>query len=85
MSTNKIKNLVLDHIIEILLILLVIIMSFASKNFLTVCKPLDKRRLATELAQTGRQPMPADVKPLDSSICTDIKEMHYRLQMIPAP
>ena len=36
MSTNKIKNLVLDHIIEILLILLVVIMSIVSKNFLTI-------------------------------------------------
>ena len=36
MNTNKIKNLVLDHIIELLLILLVLIMSIVSKNFLTV-------------------------------------------------
>ena len=36
MNTNKAKNLVLDHIIELLLILLVIIMSLVSKNFFTV-------------------------------------------------
>ena len=36
MNSNKIKNLVLDHIIELLLILLVVIMSIISKNFLTV-------------------------------------------------
>jgi ribose/xylose/arabinose/galactoside ABC-type transport system permease subunit len=33
---NKVRNLILDHIIEILLILLVIIMSMVSSNFLTV-------------------------------------------------
>ncbi|MBR7187323.1 MAG: ABC transporter permease [Clostridia bacterium] len=36
MSANKAKNLILDHIIEILLILLVVIMSLVSSNFLTV-------------------------------------------------
>lgn len=36
MNKNKVKNLVLDHIIEILLILLVIIMTIASQNFMTV-------------------------------------------------
>ena len=36
MNANKVKNLVLDHIIEILLIVLVVIMSFVSSNFLTV-------------------------------------------------
>ncbi len=36
MNKNKVKNLVLDHIIEILLILLVIVMAIASPNFLTV-------------------------------------------------
>lgn len=36
MSANKVKNLVLDHIIEILLILLVVTMSLISSNFLTV-------------------------------------------------
>ena len=36
MNANKVKNLILDHIIEILLIVLVVIMSFVSSNFLTV-------------------------------------------------
>lgn len=36
MNANKAKNLILDHIIEILLILLVAIMSIVSSNFLTV-------------------------------------------------
>ena len=36
MSVNKIRNMVLDHIIELLLVLLVLIMSIISKNFLTV-------------------------------------------------
>lgn len=36
MNKNKVKNVLLDHVIEILLILLVIIMSIASSNFLTV-------------------------------------------------
>ena len=36
MSTNKAKNLVLDHIIELLLIILVLAMSIISKNFMTV-------------------------------------------------
>lgn len=36
MKSNKVKNLVLDHIIEILLILLVVVMTLASDNFLTV-------------------------------------------------
>ena len=36
MNANKAKNLILDHIIEILLILLVVIMSLVSSNFLTV-------------------------------------------------
>lgn len=36
MSANKVKNLVLDHIIEILLIALVVVMSIVSENFLTV-------------------------------------------------
>lgn len=35
MSKNKVKNLLLDHIIEILLVLVVIVMTFASPNFLT--------------------------------------------------
>ena len=36
MKANKIKNLVLDHIIEILLILLVAVMACVSSNFFTV-------------------------------------------------
>ena len=36
MSRNKAKNIVMDHIIEILLIILVIIMSIVSKNVMTV-------------------------------------------------
>jgi len=36
MNKNKVKNVILDHIIEILLIILVIIMSIVSKNFMTV-------------------------------------------------
>jgi len=36
MNKNRVKNVILDHIIEILLILLVIAMSIASQNFLTV-------------------------------------------------
>ena len=36
MNANKAKNLILDHIIEILQILLVVIMSLISSNFLTV-------------------------------------------------
>ena len=36
MNVNKIRNLILDHIIEILLILVIIIMSLVSSNFLTV-------------------------------------------------
>jgi len=36
MNINKIRNLILDHIIEILLILVIIIMSLVSSNFLTV-------------------------------------------------
>ncbi|MCQ2437009.1 MAG: ABC transporter permease [Clostridia bacterium] len=35
MNKNKAKIMLLDHIIEILLIIFVLIMSFASKNFLT--------------------------------------------------
>ena len=36
MKSNKVKNLVLDHIIEILLILLVVVMACVSSNFFTV-------------------------------------------------
>ena len=36
MKSNKVKNLILDHIIEILLILLVVIMACVSSNFFTV-------------------------------------------------
>ncbi|MCC8140439.1 MAG: ABC transporter permease [Lachnospiraceae bacterium] len=36
MNKNQVKNFVLDHIIEILLIALVVIMSIVSDNFLTV-------------------------------------------------
>jgi len=36
MSRNKAKNIVMDHIIEILLILLVVIMAIVSSNFLTM-------------------------------------------------
>ena len=36
MNKNKIKNLLLDHIIEILLVVLVVVMSFVSENFLTI-------------------------------------------------
>ena len=36
MNKNKVKNLLLDHIIEILLVALVIVMSLVSDNFLTV-------------------------------------------------
>ena len=36
MNKNKIKNLLLDHIIEILLVILVVVMSIVSENFLTV-------------------------------------------------
>lgn len=36
MKANKVKNLILDHIIEILLILLVVVMSCISSNFFTV-------------------------------------------------
>lgn len=35
MSKNRIKNIVLDHIIEILLILLIVIMALVSSNFFT--------------------------------------------------
>lgn len=35
MNNNKIKNILLDHIIEILLVLVVIIMTLVSPNFLT--------------------------------------------------
>ena len=36
MNVNKVRNMILDHIIEILLILVIIIMSLISSNFLTV-------------------------------------------------
>lgn len=36
MSKNRVKNILLDHIIEILLILLVVIMWIANSNFMTV-------------------------------------------------
>ena len=36
MSKNRVKNILLDHIIEILLILLVVIMTVANANFMTV-------------------------------------------------
>lgn len=36
MSKNRTKNILLDHIIEILLILLVVMMTIVSKNFMTV-------------------------------------------------
>lgn len=36
MSKNRVKNILLDHIIEILLILLVVIMTLANANFMTV-------------------------------------------------
>ena len=36
MSSNRVKNLILDHVIELLLIILVVVMSIISKNFLTV-------------------------------------------------
>ncbi len=36
MNKNKVKNLLLDHIIEILLVILIIGMTLASPNFLTV-------------------------------------------------
>lgn len=36
MNKNKLKNLLLDHIIEILLVVLVVVMSLVSKNFLTL-------------------------------------------------
>ena len=36
MGNNRIKNLVLDHVIELLLIILIVVMSIVSKNFLTV-------------------------------------------------
>ncbi len=36
MNKNKLKNLLLDHIIEILLVILVVVMSLVSENFLTV-------------------------------------------------
>lgn len=36
MNTNKLKNIFLDHIIEILLVALVILMAFLNENFLTV-------------------------------------------------
>ena len=34
-KNHHVKNLILDHIIEILLLILIIIMSFSSKTFLT--------------------------------------------------
>lgn len=36
MNKNKIKNLLLDHVIEIMLVLLIVVMSIVSDNFLTV-------------------------------------------------
>lgn len=36
MNKNKVKNLLLDHIIEILLVILVVVMSVISENFMTV-------------------------------------------------
>lgn len=41
MSKNKIRNLILDHIIEVLLIILIIGMTFASDSFLTVANILN--------------------------------------------
>ena len=35
-NVNKVRNLILDHIIEILLVLLVVIMSLVSSSFFTV-------------------------------------------------
>ena len=35
MNNNKLKNTLLDHIVEILLVLLVIIMTVVSPNFMT--------------------------------------------------
>ena len=44
MKANKIKNLVLDHIIEILLILLVAVMACVSSNFFTVTNIMNNLR-----------------------------------------
>lgn len=41
MNKNKVKNLLLDHIVEILLVLVVVIMSFVSPNFLTASNILN--------------------------------------------
>ncbi|MEA5015264.1 MAG: ABC transporter permease [Candidatus Limiplasma sp.] len=41
MKRNQLKNLLLDHMIEILLILLVLIMTLASPNFLTLANLLN--------------------------------------------
>ncbi len=41
MNKNKVKNLLLDHIIEILLVVLIVGMSLASPNFLTVANLLN--------------------------------------------
>lgn len=41
MNKNKVKNLILDHIIEILLVVVIIVMALVSSNFLTVANILN--------------------------------------------